>query len=80
MHAEASMFSTSRMDEDGGRGGERRKNEEEEEEEGRKKEDGDGDWSAGGGRERERMFRCPSDESEKEGISRLDVADWSSRW
>lgn len=49
------MFSTSRMDEDGGRGGERRKNEEEEEEEGRKKEDGDGDWSAGGGRERENV-------------------------
>lgn len=47
---------------------------------GEKKEDGDGDWSAGGGRERERMFRCPSDGSEKEGISRLDVADWSSRW
>lgn len=31
-------------------------------------------------RERERIFRCPPDGSEKEGISRLDVADWSSRW
>lgn len=62
------MFSTSRMDEDGGRGGERRKNEEEEEEEGRKKEDGDGDWSAGGGRERERECSVvrPMDRRKKE--------------
>lgn len=58
------MFSTSRMDEDGGRGGERRKNEEEEEE-GRKKETGTGRLEEGE-RERECSVVRPMDRRKKE--------------